>query len=217
MKQHGLFKPQPMKQPPNPYTKTHQANLVKCHEKITQALSEAQQITAGVSSLPDAYQKRKTAQSSVLSYFTTPSSDRPEAIDLITSIAESLKLQSRAPKTNLHALRAEKRRMAQELSTMSSIVDGSYVYVSQDIQESYQDAWWNTDPNASQLYVEISERTGEKSNEEKISCLMALQSYLQTDAARATVKFGTKNLEIVLAKITAQMDALSHRPSVQLM
>ena len=225
--QHDKFKRAhiDIQKPPEKYTQEQLLDraIIAMNEAMSsfnKALNKANIVKTEPSDLPSAYRKRQAEEASgLLSYFK-PASKEPVEIDFITSIAASLKVEAKASSIYLsdlmkHTPRAlsgvkeETLRLNQLATSIVSIIDGAYIFVLQSTAASFKNAWIYKDPSADPLYLEMSQRVGKKSTEEKIACLTALQRYLQTEAAQKTIKFGNKKIADVLATIAEQIEELS--------
>ena len=170
-------------------------------------------------SLPTAYQQRQLPASGFFSYFKSASPE-PEEINFITSIASSLTLELHQSPIYLRTLmgniseglrpvKEDTRQIKAKALMMASILDGAYLSVMEKIEAPYRNAWIYKDPTVDPLYTEVAMRIGKKTDAQKIDCLMALQNYLKTPAAQATVAFGSKKPGELLAAIQEQIDSLS--------
>jgi len=176
---------------------------IEASKSVTEVLTKA-------NSLPDAYQKRKTETASFLKYLVGTSADRPEEINFIISVAVSIDSNTSFSSTlNLRNLTAQTKHLDDIIRDTPLIIDGAYLLVHHEIETSYNQAWLSKDPRASQLYVELTERLGEKSNQDKIACLTALQTHLQSKSIQEKVNFGSKSAEKMLSQLTTQLDLLA--------
>lgn len=160
-------------------------------------------------SLPEDYKARVEREATFFRrYVTGTSTERPEEINFILSVASSIDPAFSTP-LSLRNLTTQKKRLDEMPRITPLIIDGAYLLVQHEIHTSYQSAWFRKDPHSSQLYVELTERLGEKSNEEKIACLMALQTHLQAKSIQEKVNFGSKGVEKILAQLTDQLASLA--------
>ena len=155
----------------------------------------SQQLKPKTLPLSDAYQQRKAANASRLSFFVSVNPERLEEIAFITSVEASLDITALPPESR------------------ESIVYGAYTYVLGEIDSTYKQAWLSKNPASSQLFSELSDRLSGKTGVEKLDYLNSLQLHLQTDTVVEKINFGTKNALTVLANISAQKDALSPQAS----
>ncbi len=209
--------PGPYKQAPKPSghyissQHTHDVNFAKKEDRRKEILTEIKYIKESVNTLPKAYAARKAEQTknSSFRFFTAASTERPDEIDFITSIAKSLQAPIRPQKINLHTLRKEVKNLEDTATTMQSIINGACFYVLHKIAEPYKNAWISNDPKASQLYCELTERMGINTDNEQAACLNALKSHLQTQPAQGKVIYGAQTQDAVLAKMDDYIKALS--------
>lgn len=175
------------------------------------ASSAVKEVLAKLPSLPDAYQKRKVETTSFLKKFIVgTSADRPEEINFITSVTASIDSDtSFSVPLNIRNLATQTKRLNEITRITPLIIDGAYLFVHHEIEESYRKAWVSKDPRASQLYVELTARLGEKSNQDKIACLTALQTHLQSKSVQEKVSFGSKGVDKVLSQLSSQLASLA--------
>lgn len=183
------------------------------------------QLKSGTSTLPTAYRQREAAQAGFFDR-STGSSPEPEEISFIMSIASNLKVEANLTPAYIAALIGDKPKASRLLkndtlqvntmaTSMTLIIDGAYIAVMDKIAASFRGNWWYTNPMINPLYAEISERVKIKTNEEKVTCLVALQDYLRTPETQASVKFGIKTAETMLSDIQEQIEALKPSSSIK--
>ena len=200
-------------------------SLMQFKNAFSTAQNIVEQLKSGTSTLPTAYRQREAAQ---VGFFDRPAgnSPEPEEISFIMSIASSLKLEANLTPVYTAALIGDKSKASRLLkddtqqvnkiaTSMTSIIDGAYIAFMDKIATSFSKNWWYTNPMTNPLYAEMSERVKTKTNEEKVTCLVALQDYLRTPEAQATVKFGSRTAETMLADIQEQIDALLPSSSIK--
>jgi len=215
MRLKGLFSKQPAPYKPapqhvntsNPHHNTHEHNLLKWVKKHENALEHIKQVKSSSTTLSSSYEQRKAVQAantSRLNFFaglSNPSPERPDDINFITSIAESLGEKTKVTKNKLRELKGETHKLEAASDKMSTIVTGAYLYVMKKIEDSYKNAWVSKDPKSSQLYLELVARVGKKTDEEQHTCLTALHDHLQAEEIQKKIKFGSQKPDDVLAKL----------------
>ena len=145
--------------------------------------------------LPGSYHERKAAQAGIFSFFASSNPERSEEIKFITLIAKNF---------------SDKINAAQ-------LIEGAYIYVMQDIENSYSKAWWSKDAKASQLYLELSEGTTCNTSDEKTRCLEALSLSLKDEDTQKRLEFKSEKIASILTKIEAQIHALKTTASAAVM
>lgn len=150
--------------------------------------------------LPHSYKERKSSQAGFLSFFAPSNPERLEKINFITLISSNVA----------------------DIPAAAEIIDGAYIYVLHDIENSYHKAWWSKDPKASQLYNELSDRTSGRTTDEKLSCLHQLKINLQDENMQQKIKLESEKISEILTNIDKQIetlqddDKLNGSPNLQL-
>lgn len=219
MKEQQFFSKQPKQAGPRPFYVDHRKipedNTIAMNRALHQLSSTIEtthkivkEYADNARSLPKQYKNRVEKEMSFLrKYLGGISDERPEEIIFILSIANSIQ-PSCSTRLNLKNLTQETKRLDKMAQCTPLIIHGAYLFVQNEIKASYQNAWFSKDPHSSKLFQELTHRLGEKSNDEKMACLTALQTHLQSKTIHDKILFGSKGVEKVLSQLNTQISSL---------
>lgn len=121
----------------------------------------------------------------------------PEEIAFITSIADSLKVGTRATKAKLLAIKEQTRELEQLLKGFTLITEGAELFVMKKIEVDCQLSWRNNNPKSHALYQELLDRLGQLTCEAQEVRLNALKRHLQLQEVQKIVAWGALTYESV--------------------
>jgi hypothetical protein len=157
------------------------AAVTQPHEVNVSLSPQTDQLTAS-------YTSTKT-QSWLLSFFSAPSPLRLETLSFIASIEENTR----------------------QLHNADQLFIAACLHVMLVIKEPYLNAWFFNDPKGSDMFTILTEKVGEKTDEEQLDFLKALNDYLQDGAIQEKIKFGGQTAAVVLSGIAAQIESLKEK------